>query len=385
LTQVKNHTTTSLSWSEGKSFETLLNSERGQISVFEKWGTLGIKYGEEEIYFWSQNEEQLFLSISEHPRNPIKTDEEQRKFMSAYRFAKNLPFPKRSSGEAYIIHLLHVVSLYLDLATNPTIEGMIDSLHHDTHEDFPTESWSIVRRIGTSRFLSSVLLGKSPVVPSKIPKSLKGNKHLASIDHSRERVFKALEKHAGVLNTLEIEAWIMRVARNAFVLVPFSWDVFRALDAGIAQTEWAYIGWDQIPANILHALGVLYQEILLSWDREDLGTELIHAVSIFEHATEDQIYVKAWADRISNLLDAKYIHDMEAVCFDTKVSPEDLEKLKKLLRSRSKMLATTKMYMEIVRTRMQDPKLYALLEALVKWYSAKLTKLNLRLSQRYLK
>jgi (p)ppGpp synthase/HD superfamily hydrolase len=60
--------------------------------------------------------------------------------MRAYRFAKNLPFPQRSSGEDYIIHLLQVVSLYLDFAPNPTIEGMIDALHHDTHEDFPAQS-----------------------------------------------------------------------------------------------------------------------------------------------------------------------------------------------------------------------------------------------------
>jgi hypothetical protein len=51
-----------------------------------------------------------------------------------------------------------------------------------------------------------VLLGKSPVLPEKLPKSLKGNQHLASIHHSRERVFSALEKHAGILDTLEIEA-----------------------------------------------------------------------------------------------------------------------------------------------------------------------------------
>jgi hypothetical protein len=74
---------------------------------------------------------------------------------------------------------------------------------------------------------------------------------------------------------------------------------------------------------------------------------------------------------------------MEEVCFGSQASLEEREKFKKLLRSRSKMLATTKMYMEIVRTRMQDPKLYALLETLVKWYSTKLANLNLNLRQRY--
>jgi hypothetical protein len=116
-------------------------------------------------------------------------------------------------------------------------------------------------------------------------------------------------------------------------------------------------------SELLLGLGMLYQEIHMSGDEEDLYEEIALIVNLLHNADIDDLYVKIGADRVDNLSDIRYLKDAIDAC----KTVADCEKVQKSFNGRQKMLATSRMYAYIAKSILKDAKLVAVLQRLMSW------------------
>ncbi|GAB0174206.1 MAG: hypothetical protein HHAS10_00850 [Candidatus Altimarinota bacterium] len=126
------------------------------------------------------------------------------------------------------------------------------------------------------------------------------------------------------------------------------------------------------------ALGELYQRLRMGSDNEDLYEEMALAIGLLETEENDleRLYIKISGDRIDNIID---ITSLRTIVNRAKTDSSVLAKAKKALGSATKTLVTTKFYLHLVKTRLKNPELYAVLSTLVGWYENEIFSLELSL------
>lgn len=311
-------------------------------------------------------------ALSEHPKNPIKGKKKQKLLKDALDLLDKTSFKIRRSGEDYKLHLYRSVMFYLYTCPNPTVDGVLITLHHDSFEDFPDKRYKLQRTIWIHRLRSVVALSKMP--PHVLEVARKVGK-FQIIVNTHDAVRNLLVEKSSQLNALEYERGLLRLALVAQQTFPvFSWFLTQ-IDDILAQVEGEKMQPFNIGNEAAHALWTMYEDIRISKDIEDLSEEVTLVVTLLQHATDDELYVKIGWDRIDNLMDIQYLH----VMLSSVTTPEDLGKFNKLLRAREKMLATSRMYAFLARNRLQDESLAKIIELLIAWNIDKLNYFNAQL------
>jgi phytoene dehydrogenase-like protein len=124
-------------------------------------------------------------------------------------------------------------------------------------------------------------------------------------------------------------------------------------------------------------LGNLIQEIMLSGDQEDLIEELCLIIYLSEEASHDDLYVKIAGDRIDNLLDIEFLEKAVG-----QYNGKNTDTIEKYFKSSYKALATSRAYLFLVRSRLQDPTLYGVIAYMMRWSEDKLSTLRAQFESR---
>lgn len=166
----------------------------------------------------SMNPKVLVEKIRNHPKNPAKRPIDKQKLNKAISLAMGLPFKPRKSWEPYVAHLLRSALYYLNFCPNPTVDGLMAAIHHDSYEEHPEGVNRIRWAIGVTSLETVMALSK---MPPKLLEETDRKWISPRVMGVHKRVRSALESHSMVLDALNFEATAFKLARNSLEMLPF--------------------------------------------------------------------------------------------------------------------------------------------------------------------